>query len=296
MEPRVKPARAPVQFVPGVPSKLKAGLALTATFLMIIVSPLGGIPAEAVMKISGNGDALGMVKMLADSYARLHPGRRIEVLPSLGSTGAIEAVARGAIDIGLIVRPLTESERKMGLRAVPFATAPLVFVAYTGSPVDNVSTDDLVKIYTGAMTSWPGDARISHARIRLVLRPANDANTRILRGISPEMDKAVQAALTRQGMLMAVTSQECADLVERTPGAFSTLTLSQVMAEKRAVKVLSYNGVKPTAQAAGSAMTTTFAMVTHTKTDRQEDGFIDFVFSPAGCTLMHRYGALPIRK
>jgi ABC-type phosphate transport system substrate-binding protein len=42
---------------------------------------------------------------------------RIAVPPSIGSSGAIRAVADGAIDVGLVTRPLTEAEKRLGLTA-----------------------------------------------------------------------------------------------------------------------------------------------------------------------------------
>ena len=50
--------------------------------------------AETV-KIGGTGFALGVMKMLAESFEKQYPGVKIQVFPSLGSSGGIKAVLQG---------------------------------------------------------------------------------------------------------------------------------------------------------------------------------------------------------
>ena len=74
----------------------------------------GAVAAENVLKIGGTGSALGTMKLLAEAYEKSHPGIRVQILPSLSSTGGIKAAVEGAIDIGLSGRPLKEEERGKG--------------------------------------------------------------------------------------------------------------------------------------------------------------------------------------
>ena len=51
--------------------------------------------AEQELRVSGTGTALGALHRLADAFARANPGHRLRALPSVGSSGAIRAVADG---------------------------------------------------------------------------------------------------------------------------------------------------------------------------------------------------------
>lgn len=204
----------------------------------IIFSPQ--VSAAETLKIGGTGTALGSMKLLAAAFEKAHPDITVTVLPSLGSTGGISAVAKGALDIGVISRTFKDEELSLGLQKIEYARTPLVPVTSAGMSISGLSSGEVEKIFRGEMQEWPDGARI-----RLVLRPASESDTLSIKNISPEMNEAVDAALKRQGMLIALTDQDSADMIEKIPGSFGFSTLTQIISEKRRMKVLAYNGVLP---------------------------------------------------
>jgi phosphate transport system substrate-binding protein len=146
------------------------------------------------------------------------------------------------------------------------------------NPVSNITTQELLEIYSGNRTTWSnGD------RLRLILRPESDADTELLKGMSPEMERAVKSALSREGMKMAVTDQDSADAVEQTPGGFGVSSLPLIIAEKRSLKALSVNGVIPSGKtiAEGSyPWFKTYYVLTKVELAAPSKQFIDFLFSP----------------
>lgn len=50
---------------------------------------------------------------------------------------------------------------------------------------------------------------------------------------------------TRSGAIVATTDQDCADQLERSPGALGTLSLGQILAEQRDLKPLGLAGSIP---------------------------------------------------
>jgi len=135
-------------------------------------------------------------------------------------------------------------------------------------------------------------------RIRLVMRPAEDTDIPVLKGMSPAMRDAVDIALRREGMIVATTDQDAADAIESVPGAFGATTLALVLSEKRHIRVLSLGRVAPSVRtlAMGSyPYSKTFRMVTKKDPPAPVRRFIDFVRSPAGSAILVSYGQEPLR-
>ena len=275
---------------------LKQGMRLSMTIMGVmlaagVVSPVT-VPAETVVKIGGTGSALGSMTRVAEAYEKFHPGIRIRILPSLGSTGAVKAVLGGGIDLAIASLPLTEAERRQGAAEVEYARSPFAFI--TNAKVDKkaVTTREMEDIYSGRKSAWPDGGRI-----RLILRPEKDMDSRLLRGISPAMEQAVKAAMARPGMIVAITNQESTAAVARTPGALGGATLTEVISEKQPVNILSFNGVKPSVKAIADRsypLVKPFYLVTTPKTPAEARQFATFVFSPAGRKILTKSGCLTV--
>jgi len=245
-------------------------------------------PAKEVIKIGGTGCALGTIKLIADAFEQTHPQYAVRVLPSLDSSGGILAVTEGAIDIGLSSRPLKDEERGNGLVEKEYGRTPFLFAANGRLSVRGLSTGELVAIYGGKRQTWP-DGR----RIRLVLRPRTDSDNVIIRNISDEMDRALEDALSRKGMLVGLTSQDSNLLIERTPGAMGTSTLTEWFAEKRSFRPLSLNGVKPSVAALAEGRYPLIRPLYLILPARQSDAvslFVNFVSSRQGRRILEENG------
>jgi phosphate transport system substrate-binding protein len=272
---------------------------LNSLFALLCVLALclaGGLHAAdkgAVITLGGTGSALGSMKEAARAFQEKHPEIKFRFAPSLGSSGGIKAVLAGALDLALSARPVSDDERKQGAASVEYARTPFIFVTSHKGRAWDLTLEQLVSIYAGQTKAWPNGAPL-----RLIMRPAGDADTGYLKAMSPAMGKAVQAALLREGMVMAVTDQEAADTIGRIRGGFGALTLTQLVAERRPLTPLRVNGVAPGLRtiADGSyPYYKTFSMVTGPKTSREAQAFIKFINSPEGRSVLTRTGNLPAR-
>lgn len=240
------------------------------------------------LRLGGTGTALGTMQVLAQAYQKTRPDLRLTIYPSMGSKGGIKAVAAGTLQIGLSSRPPTPEEQTLGVSSVEYGRTPFVFAVAATSPVDSISTDELVSMYAGQQTQWPGGTRI-----RLVMRPNGDADSDMVKAMSPAMADAVVAAEQRKGQVMATTDQEAADAIEKVPGALGATTLAQILSEKRPFKALRLNGIPPSIRtlADGSyPMFKTLYFVTGPRSGPAAREFIAFVQSPAGRGLMQQLG------
>jgi phosphate transport system substrate-binding protein len=232
------------------------------------------------------------MKVLAGAFEKSHPPIKVVVMPSLGSGGAIRAVSKGSLAVGLISRALTDEERHMSLSMTEYAKTPFVPVVQSNINITDVSTAELEKMYRGETQTWPNGERI-----RLVVRPQADADTTLMRKISPGMDRAIDIAWSRDGMLRATTDQDNTDMLEKTPGAFGFSTLTQMLTEKSRLKMLSLNGIRPSlsALAQGSyPLAKTLAMITVKDPSPPVRKFRDFVLSPEGRAILDKTGNIPI--
>ncbi len=257
-----------------------------------IVQNLSVAGAE-VIRIGGTGSGLGMIRLLSDAFVKKHPGTYVKVLSSIGSSGAIKAVSQGTLDIGFISRGLKSEELRLGLRVVECATTPFVLVAGNKVDVGGLSHKELVRIIRGEKRTWPNGERI-----RVVLRPAADADTIIARGISPEMNAAMDAALTREGMIMALTNQEAVEIMEKTPGSLGFCTLAQIISENRSLRILSYEGVKPSLTSLSNGtypLALKFSFATRQDLSAAGKSFIEFACSREGRKILEKSGSMPGR-
>lgn len=248
----------------------------------------GEATAAEDIKIGGTGNALGAMRLLADAFGKQNPGIKVTVLPSLGTSGAIKAVPKGAVDIGLSSRPLTEEERKLGAIAVEYARTPLVFAVSSKNQARAITLEQIVDIYNGKMVNWPDGIQI-----RPVLRQPGDDNTRQIREMNPALEKALSVAEQRPGMPFATTDQEAADKTESIPGALFVTTLSLINSENRPLRALTLNGVEPTVSNLASGKyphVKRLFLITQPDPSPAAKRFIAFIQSPAGREILTRAG------
>jgi len=259
-------------------------LAIAAAVLLMV----GPAWAAEEIKIGGTGNALGAMRLVADAFVKQNPDIKVTVLPSVGTSGAIKGVPRGAIDIGLSARPLTEEERLAGAVSLEYARTPLVFAVSSKTQVSAMTVDQIADMYSGKTPNWP-DGR----PVRPIMRQPGDSSTAQLMRVYPALDKALRAAEVRPGLSFATTDQEAADKLESIAGAVGTTTLTLITSESRALRPLTLNGVEPTVQNLASGRypdAALFFLIARTNPSPAATRFIGFVQSGAGRDILTRAG------
>jgi phosphate transport system substrate-binding protein len=245
------------------------------------------------LRISGTGGAIGTIRILGDAFRKVHPDIQVDIVPGMGSSGAIKAVLAGRLDIGLCSRPATGEERAQGAVDTQYARTPFVFGVHRNVKRTGLTLATVVDIYAGKRSRWE-----DRGRVRLVLRPPTDSDISVLKKMSPGMNAAVEIAMGREGMIVAQTDQDAADVIENTPGAFGAITLALVLSEKRAIRVLDLNGITPSVRAIvdGSyPYTKTFCMVTRKNPSAAVLRFLEFMRSPAAAAILVQNGQAAVR-
>lgn len=253
----------------------------------------GSGPAGAeLLRIGGTGAALATMQTMGDAFLAHHRGRAfaVEVLPALGSGGGIRAVGDGVIAIAVSQRDLQANETGRGLTVAPYGRTPFVFVTASRS-LTAVTSDDILAIYRGDKRTW-GDG----TPLRPVLRPKDDAGTRTLENAFPELIAVLENLRRRGSLPVATTDQDNLDFAQRIDGSFTVSTLAQIIGEKAALRVLTFNRIAPTLVALAEGtypLSETFYLVFR-KGDPGPLMFLDFIRSPAGQTVLRQHGTLPV--
>ena len=266
-------------------------LALAGLILGLVLLAPVSLHAQPI-RIAGTGGIIRTLTLLAAAYQRETPGAQIVLLPALGSRGAKKGLTIDAVDIAFVAEPLSPAEAEQGLVTFEYATTALVFA--TADPATPEMTyQALVDIYAGKLTRWP-DGR----RLRLIVRPAGDSDNAVLRNISPLFREAVEAALKRDGMLVAATDQDAADAIASVPGALGTTTLALIVAEKRPLTPLALDGVTPSIETITSGRyphtKTIHVIARHPEARPAAAAFVRFLKTPNARAIVAGTGFLPL--
>ncbi len=255
------------------------GLALGVASL----APLSA--AGETLEIPGTGDAMVVMKAIAEAYGEAHPGDVVVVPPSIGSSGGIKAVGRDNAQVGRVGRQIKEVEKPYGLIYLPIAKYPVVFFVHQSVTVGDLSVEQINRIYAGTITNWR-EVGGADAKIRVVRREEGDSSLRNLRATLPGFK---EIELTKRSKT-TTTTQKTVETVSTTVGAIGFGPLLDAQAAK--TKVLSIGGKAPTDKDYVSFGTLALIYKPQSKTGLA-GRFIDFVASKAAATAVMSANAVP---
>lgn len=191
--------------------------------------------------IAGSGGCLAFARAVADRFAADHPRGAATVAASIGTAGAVRALADGAIDVGLASRALRDDESALGIEAVPWVRAPFGAVAHRRSPVPpSLSPADIAALLRGERLAW-GDG----TPVVVLLRERGDSGEDLLRAWSPEVGAAWRDALDAGRWPVLATDQEMRDAVVSGEGALGFLDVGAIRLEDLPLRVVAAVGDKP---------------------------------------------------
>jgi phosphate transport system substrate-binding protein len=251
---------------------------------------LAGPAAAGDLTVGGTGASLGYMRQMAERYEEA-TGRRVTVLPSLGSTGGNRAVAAGAIDVSISGRPLKEEERAAGLVATPLFRTPFCFFTSAQVPLD-VASGDVWRLFADVGAPNPV---MGGERVRVVVRSTADSDQAYAKATFPRLAEAYEAARAAPGVPLAQSDQQNADLAESLPHSLTTGTLVQMRAEGRSLAPLSIDGVAPSAEAVRDGSypyAKTLHVVLAPETSEAAQDFVAFLMSEEGARVAQGLGAL----
>lgn len=243
-----------------------------------------------IVKVGGTGAALGTMRALGQAFKTEQPQVEIVVVAGLGSSGGRKALMGAALDVAVTAKPLAGVERLDGARATLYGRSPFVMVLSAKSAIANLTFRDIVEIYSGKKINWPNGERL-----RLILKPEGDSDSELLSAFSPDMGRAVRMAFAREGVKIALTDEDCADVIQSTPGAVGPSTMALLLSEKRELKALSLNSVTPSTKTVGDGSYPwfkSFYLLTRSNSSPASKQFVEFAATPQGQRILSSFGYL----
>ena len=151
-----------------------------------------------------------------------------------GSGSGIKAVSEGRCDIGLSSRSLKDEEKAEGLSQTILAYDGIAIIVNPENPVEDLSLEQIAKIYTGEITNW-SEVGGKDAQIVLIGREAGSGTRDGFESITGTTDACqYRQELTSTGDVITTVAQN--------PDAIGYASLASV---KDTVKALAVEGVTP---------------------------------------------------
>lgn len=103
--------------------------------------------------VAGSSSVTPVMEKLKEAYLKVNTGAQIEIQESDSTTG-IESLAAGTCDIAMASRDLKDSEIAKGLKPTVIAMDGIAVIVNNDSKIDDLSTEQIQKIFTGECASW----------------------------------------------------------------------------------------------------------------------------------------------
>ena len=269
------------------------------TILCAVVMALS-LFAGCGQKVNDNGTTTGgtvatdgstsmekVIGALGESFMEANSGTTFTYNPT-GSGSGIQAVSEGRCDIGLSSRTLKDDEKASGLKETTLALDGIAIIVNPQNPVQDLTLEQIAKIYTGEITNWK-DVGGEDAEIVRIGREAGSGTRDGFESITDTKDACqYRQELTSTGDVITTVS--------RNPNAIGYASLAAI---KDSVKALTVNGVAPmeaTVKDGTYLVQRPFVLVTKEGAALSETAqkFFDFATSADAASIISAAGAVPV--
>ncbi len=245
----------------------------------------GAATTGGTVATDGSTSMEKVMGILGESYTN-DTGVTVTYNPT-GSSAGISAVESGRCDIGLSSRSLKDEEVANGLEGTVLAYDGIAVIVHTNNSIDDLSLEDIKKIFTGEITNW-SELGGNDLEIVCIGREAGSGTRDGFESITDTEDACVyRQELTSTGDVLTT--------VANNKNAIGYASLASLKDTVKAVKVDGVEASEETVKDQSYQIQRPFVLVTKTDTPLSEaaQGFFDFITSSEANDLITEAGVVP---
>jgi phosphate transport system substrate-binding protein len=238
---------------------------------------------------------LPLTRVLAQAFTEeVRPDAQIIVHESIGSSGGLAAARDGAIDLGLVSRPLHPHEMVGDTWVRTYARVAVVFAANPSVPRQDLSPEEVLSLYAGDLDQWP-----DRGKVVVLQRERGDSSTLVASQGIPGFEGVDESARSARRWRVLYHDRTMQEALISTPGAVGLFDHGAAVVQHLPLKILAFGGVRPTA---GTVLDGRYPLhkplsfVAKRPPVGVAAEFIDFVFGERGQALIRDSGYAPARK
>lgn len=248
---------------------------------------------SASINIAGSTTVLPIVQAAAEDYMEKNPGVNISVRGGGSGIGIKSAISR-TIDIGNASRQIMKQElelleqKEIELRETAIARDAISIVVHPQNPIENLTLQQLKKIYAGEITNWR-EVGSWDKKIIVIARDFSSGSFIIFNEIVLDSTKVKRNSLRLPSNNAVVTN------VGYTPGAIGYIGLGYVTDN---VKIVAVDSVLPdhaTIHKGDYKLTRLLYMYTSDSAADSTQDFINFILSDEGQQIVESQGYLRLK-
>jgi len=250
---------------------------------------------EGVLRLLGTGAMAPLARNLATAWMATPEGKRWRVVvePSVGSGGGARAASDGAVDLGMVSRPLNERERGLGLVVATVARGAVVLAVNRSLPLSGLSGGEVERLYGGeAVASGEG-------WLTLLLRDREEsANAALERWLPSLMPLREQSYRQRKARVL-YHDEAMREALAATPGGTGVVDLGAVIDGRGLLKGLAIDGVEPSVAALADGSwkaTRELSFVYRPERAARARGFLTFAASSQAFSIYAASGCVPVQR
>lgn len=240
------------------------------------------LDAREDLVLRGTDSATRLINTLAAAFKQ-QSDKTVQVEGG-GDTAAALACKAGRADIAYLSRKLTAKERRAGLTESTYAIQGVVVIVNRNNPMEDVSLDDLKKIYMGKTPKWKSGTSI------MLLTPRKYAGAR---------ECFSQKVMQRSPLSLSAIVKTDASMTRAVRRIKSAIGYTAGSRADETVKTLRINGIAPTSETLRNKtypLSRPLILATPSNPSSTAKAFVDFVLGPDGQEAVKKAGYEPVKS
>ncbi|MEG0829348.1 MAG: phosphate ABC transporter substrate-binding protein [Anaerovoracaceae bacterium] len=282
--------------------KLLTGIIATVVLVTAVVGLSGcGKSSSSAEKgstvtLAGSTSVQPLTEAFGEKYMEDNPDVTIEAQGG-GSGQGVKAIETNIADIGSLSREVKEEEKTALKKEYVIAQDGVAVVVNSEVKVDNLSMDQIMKIYTGKIKNWK-EVGGTDKEITAVTREEGSgtrgAFTEIT-GVLTKDDAGTETDNTTSKALVQPSTGAVKETVAKTPNSIGYMSIGALDDTVKAVKVDKVDATEENVLAKKYPISRPFLYAVGSEVTKEAQAFIDFALSQEGQKIVKESGFIPVK-